>query len=72
MPLDLDTVIVNLRGFRVILDIDLALLYGVSPKRLNQHVKRNRDRFPEDFMFQLEDPEVSMLRSQMATAKLKL
>ena len=69
MPLDLDTVIVNLRGFRVILDLDLALLYGVSPKRLNEQVKRNRGRFPEDFMFQLEDQEVSILRSQNATAK---
>lgn len=69
MPLDLDTVIVNLRGFRVILDLDLALLYGVSPKRLNEQVKRNRGRFPEDFMLQLEDQEVSILRSQIATAK---
>jgi hypothetical protein len=69
MPLDLDTVIVNLRGFRVILDLDLALLYGVSPKRLNEQVKRNRGRFPEDFMFQLEDQEFSILRSQIATAK---
>ena len=69
MPLDLDTVIVNLREFRVILDFDLALLYGVSPKRLNEQVKRNRERFPEDFMFQLENQELSILRSQFATTK---
>jgi hypothetical protein len=60
MPLDLDTVILNLRGFRVILDLDLTLLYGISSKRLNEQAKRNRGRFPEDFIFQLEEQEVKM------------
>lgn len=45
--------ILLLRGRRVMLDADLALLYGVTTKQLNQQVKRNRDRFPEDFMFRL-------------------
>jgi hypothetical protein len=66
--MELETIIITLRGSRIILDIDLANLYGVSPKRLNEQVKRNRGRFPDDFMFQLEDQEVSNLRSQFATA----
>ncbi len=68
MPIELETIIFTLRGGRVILDFDLASLYGVSPKRLNEQVKRNKRRFPDDFMFQLEDQEVSNLRSQFATA----
>ena len=51
------------------LDADLAELYGVSTKRLNEQVKRNRDRFPEDFMFQLNPTEVNNLRSHFATSK---
>ena len=64
--------IVVLRGHRVMLDRDLAELYGVELKRLNEQVKRNRDRFPEDFMFQLtldEGKAVMLLRSQIATLK---
>jgi len=49
--------ILFIRGLRVILDADLAKLYGVSTKRLNQQVKRNRDRFPDDFMLQLTAEE---------------
>jgi len=60
--------ILTIRGQRVILDHDLARLYGVSTKRLNEQVKRNRDRFPDDFMFQLEVQEVASLRSQIATS----
>ena len=60
--------ILTIHGQRVILDHDLARLYGVSTKRLNEQVKRNRDRFPEDFMFQLEVQEVASLRSQIATS----
>jgi hypothetical protein len=50
-------VILMMRGQRVILDADLARLYGVRTERLNQQVRRNRDRFPEDFMFQLTEAE---------------
>ena len=59
-----------LRGRRVMLDRDLAELYGVQLKRLNEQVKRNSDRFPEDFMFQLtldEAKAVLLSRSQIAT-----
>ena len=49
--------ILLIRGERVMLDADLAILYGVSTKRLNEQVKRNRDRFPDDFMFQLTEDE---------------
>jgi hypothetical protein len=51
------------------LDADLAVLYGVSTKRLNEQVRRNRSRFPDDFMFQLTGEEVRSLRSQFATSK---
>ena len=60
--------ILILRAQRTILDADLAALYGVTTKRLNEQVKRNRDRFPEDFMFRLTAPELQSLnRSQFAT-----
>lgn len=52
------------------LDSDLAELYGVEVKRLNEQVRRNLERFPEDFMFQLEIQEVARLRSQFATLRL--
>jgi ORF6N domain len=57
-----------IRGRRVIIDSDLAALYGVSTKRLNEQVKRNLSRFPEDFMFQLIETEEKILRSQFATS----
>lgn len=59
--------ILLIRGHKVMLDSDLAALYGVEVKRLNEQVQRNRDRFPEDFMFQLNNQEVARLRSQFAT-----
>ena len=61
-----------IRGQRVILDSDLAELFDVETKRLNEQVKRNRSRFPEDFMFQLTQEETRTwhrLRSQIATLK---
>jgi hypothetical protein len=57
-----------LRGQRVMLDADLAALYGVTTKRLNEQVRRNLERFPSDFMFQLTNQEVAILRSQFATS----
>ena len=56
------------RGQRVMLDSDLAALYGVETKVLNQAVQRNADRFPEDFMFQMTLQEVAALRSQIVTS----
>jgi hypothetical protein len=56
-----------IRGRRVLLDSDLAALYGVPVRRLNEQTARNRNRFPEDFMFQLSREEATALRSQNAT-----
>jgi hypothetical protein len=58
-----------LRHQRVILDVDLAQLYAVPVKRLNEQVRRNQERFPADFMFQLNSKEHEALRSQIATSK---
>jgi len=69
-PLPADRVerrIVQVRGHKVMLDADLAELYGVSTKVLNQAVSRNRARFPVDFMFQLTADEHAALRSQTVT-----
>jgi len=57
------------RGQKGMLDADLAELYGVTTKRLNEQVKRNIDRFPSDFMFQMNTKEHDSLRSQIATLK---
>ena len=65
----IERAILVVRGQKVILDETLAELYGVPTKRLNEQVKRNRDRFPGDFMFQLSLDERESLRSQIATLK---
>ena len=67
---DIDVIknrIYEVRGQRVMLDRDLAELYGVETRVLNQAVKRNIERFPEDFMFQLDKGEMELLRSQFVT-----
>jgi hypothetical protein len=61
--------IVFIRGHKVMLDFDLAALYGVTTARLNEQVKRNKKRFPSDFMFQLTRQEFKSLMSQIATSK---
>ncbi len=61
--------ILLIRGQKVMLDEDLARLYGVPTRRLNEQVRRNLDRFPADFMFQLTPKETEVLRSQFATSK---
>ncbi len=58
-----------IRALKVMLDSDLAELYGVTIGRLNEQVSRNRDRFPDDFMFRLTQEEYDALRSQIATLK---
>lgn len=67
-----DIYIVNkvllIREKRVMIDRDIAELYGVTTKRINEAVKRNKERFPEDFMFQLSKEEHEILRSQIATS----
>src|SRR5690348_11084705 len=68
-PVDLQTRIFTLRGLSVLLDSDLASLYGVSTKALLQAVRRNPDCFPTDFMIQLSNQELGVLRSQTVTSK---
>ncbi|MBE0614203.1 MAG: ORF6N domain-containing protein [Burkholderiales bacterium] len=60
--------ILIVRGHRVMIDADLAALYGVTTKRFNEQVKRNLARFPADFVFRLSDTEHAALRSQIATS----
>ena len=65
--LQIKPLIRTIRGQQVLLDSDLAILYGVETRQLNQQVKRNIERFPEDFMFQLTKVELTNLKSQIAT-----
>lgn len=80
VSLHIEHLVYFIRGQRIMLDSDLAQVYGVSTKRLNEQVKRNIDRFPEDFMFQLTEKEWKIInlqntdidsRSQFATSKAK-
>ena len=62
--------IVTLRGRRMILDADLAKFYGIETKRLNEAVRRNAEKFPDDFSFLLTNEEIACLRSQIATSNI--
>lgn len=64
-----ESIIHNIRGKKVIMDTDLAALYQVTTKRLNEQIKRNIDRFPSDFLFKLTQEECDILRSQIATSR---
>jgi hypothetical protein len=66
---DYHSLIHDIRGYKVMLDFDLAALYGVETKRLKESVRRNIDRFPEDFMFELNKEEFLTIRTQFATSK---
>jgi hypothetical protein len=68
----IETLIITIRNQKVILDADLAEVYDVPTKVFNQAVKRNADRFPEDFMFQLTAQEWSNLKSQIVTSSLEV
>src|SRR4051794_19556326 len=70
-PSELERRIFVIRGQRVMLDSDLAKLYGVTTFRLNEQVKRNSDRFPADFAYQLTQQEFATLISQIAMSKLE-
>lgn len=70
-PAGLENAILNLRGQRVILDSDLAAVYGVTTSRFNEAIKRNRNRFPPDFAFQLTREELTHLISQSATSSAR-
>lgn len=65
---DISRLIYVIRGQQVMLDHDLAVLYGYEVKRLNEQVKRNISRFPDDFLFQLTREETQNLKSQIATS----
>lgn len=65
----IQNLIYEIRGCKVMLDSDLAILYGVTTKRLNEAVKRNVSRFPKHYRFQLTEEEFASLRSQIATSK---
>ena len=65
---NITSLIYQIRGYKVMLDKDLAELYGVETKRLKEQVRRNIERFPEDFMFELSQDEHENLRSQFATS----
>ncbi len=67
---NIETKILLIRGQKVMLDADLAELYGVETRRLNEQVRRNIERFPDDFMFQITAEEYESLRSQFATLKM--
>src|SRR5262245_55053876 len=72
VPVHIESIIVTIRGEKVILDVDLARIYGVSVSRLKEQVKRNKDRFPDDFLFRLTKQEwesIQRLRSQNAIVK---
>jgi len=70
VPAEIRNLIYHVRGKAVMFDNDLAILYQVPTKVLNQAVKRNSDRFPEDFMFRLTKAEFESLRSQSVTSKI--
>jgi hypothetical protein len=69
MSINIESLIHTIRGQKVMIDFDLAMLYGVTTSRLNEQVKRNLERFPDDFMFQLTKEEWKVLRTQCATTE---
>ena len=69
-PENLAQLVFLIRGEKVMLDVDLAKLYCVSTKALNQAFRRNKQRFPSDFAFQLSKEEFDYLRSQIVTSSL--
>ncbi len=70
VPQEIETLVHVVRGQRVMLDSDLAKLFGVTTRRLNEQVARNFERFPEDFAYQLTQQEFTALMSQIATSKI--
>ena len=69
---DIRSKVYIIRGQQVMLDKDLAEIYGYEVKKLNQQVKRNIERFPEDFMFRLSNSEIDSVRSQIVTSRKKV
>lgn len=69
---DVENLIYTIRGQKVMLDSDLAKIYGYETKRLNEQVRRNKHKFPDDFMFQLTNIEFDNLKSQNATSNINM
>ena len=71
-PIDVESKIITLRNQQVILDCDVAELYGVETKEINQAVKNNPEKFPQGYIFQIDDQEFNDLRSKFLTAKFQM
>jgi len=67
---DIEDRIIEIRGEKVILDSNVATIYGVETKRVNEAVKNNQDKFPDHYMFELNNEEFDFLRSKFSTTKL--
>jgi len=67
---NLKELVIEMRGQSILLDSDVAGLYGVETKRINEAVKNNLDKFPEEYMFELQEVELDFLRSKFSSAKL--
>ena len=66
---NLEELLIELRGENILLDADVAVIYGVETKRVNEAIKNNPDKFPQGYMFELDEVEFSDLRSKISTAK---
>ena len=66
---NLKELIIGIRSEKVLLGADVAMIYGVETKRINEAVKNNPDKFPQDYMFELSEAEFAVLRSKLSTAK---
>ena len=66
---NLEELRIELRGENILLDADVAVIYGVETKRVNEAIKNNPDKFPQGYMFELDEVEFSDLRSKISTAK---
>lgn len=69
---NLKSLIIEIRDDKVLLDADVAMIYGVETKRINEAVKNNPDKFPQEYMFELSAVEFADLRSKISTAKLAM
>lgn len=69
---ELNNLIIEIRGEKVLLDTDVAMIYGVETKRINEAVKNNPDKFPQEYMFELSGAEFAYLRSKFSTAKFAM
>ena len=66
---EIEACLIELRGQKVLLDRDVAILYGVETKRVNEAVRNNPDKFPKDYIIELNESEIRYLRSKISTAK---